>query len=124
MVSSAFIGELEKRRGSVGSTSARCKFESRLWHPREVSATEWRGASANVYGCKNVYVYCMYERKTIEVKKSGIGHQTFKKNYPGSTLSASGRSNLHPPPPFLTALKIKQIKAAFCMYDNSFILQV
>ncbi len=52
------------RRGSVGSTSARCKggpdFESRLATPERClplsfsAMKEWRGASANVHGCKNV----------------------------------------------------------------------
>ncbi len=33
---------------------------------------EWRGVSANVYECKNVWMYCMYERKANKVKKIGI----------------------------------------------------
>ncbi len=38
---------------------------------------DWRGASANVYGCKNVWIYCMYERKSIKYKRVASGHQTF-----------------------------------------------
>ncbi len=38
---------------------------------------EWRGASSNVHGCKNVWMYCMYERKSIKHHRVASGHQTF-----------------------------------------------
>ncbi len=47
------VAQLVARRLAV--RRARVRIPAR--HPREVSATElteWRGASANVYGCKNV----------------------------------------------------------------------
>ncbi len=34
--------------------------------------TEYVFLSANVHGCKDVWMYCIYERKTNKVKKSGI----------------------------------------------------
>ncbi len=55
-----------------GSMSARCKAgprsnpDSALGRclPLSCSAMrEWRGASANVHGSKNVRMYCLYERK-------------------------------------------------------------
>ena len=33
---------------------------------------EWRGASSNVHGCKNVLMYCMYKRKIKKISNSGI----------------------------------------------------
>ncbi len=32
---------------------------------------EWRGASANVLGCKNVWMYCMYEKKINKLHCKG-----------------------------------------------------
>ncbi len=61
--------EKSRRRNRLAVRRARVRIPTR--HPREVSATElfsedgMERASANVYGCKSVWMYCMYEISRI-----------------------------------------------------------